>query len=186
MRTLFTATSALILTAGVAHSGVSADLVLGCKGTLRLKHYNEEHDANAVMRVNPAGKSITITTAEKVGVYDPNGPLTWKTEEKTDSYVINLDGADFIGFSKPEYDEKHIVMKLDAQKNPVRIDVEKDDVASGTLNRVTGDVEISTKYFTTGTTSEDGTVAWIKSFFVSSQPRYEYGWRLAMSCKTPP
>jgi hypothetical protein len=156
-------------------------ITLGCVGKLYTKHYDEEADANAVIRINPSARQVTVTTLEQVGVVGADNSITWKSEEQKDAYTISLDSSDFLSFSRSIYDDKYIVSKPTPDGGVMIIPVEKDDTATGSLNKLTGTLIITTKYYASKVETVDSPLSWL---IPPSPPRHEFGWKLTMTCQS--
>ena len=110
--------------------------------------------------------------------------ITWKSEEQKDAYTISLDSSDFLSFSRSIYDDKYIVSKPTPDGGVMIIPVEKDDTATGSLNKLTGTLVIMTKYYETKVEAGNSVLSWLMSFITEpSPPRYEFGWKLMMTCQ---
>lgn len=180
--------AALAFTITACQDSALADgsiLTLGCVGKLYTKHYDKETDANAVLRIITSARQVTVTTLKQVGVVGADNSITWKSEEQKDTYYISLDSSDFLSFSRSIYDDKHIVSKLTPGGGVRTIPVEKDDTATGSINKLTGTLVIMTKYYETKVEADDSALSWLMSFITEpSAPKYEFGWKLIMTCQT--
>ena len=141
---------------------------LSCYGTRATKHYNSEEKAQFVAEIK--NSEITFSETQQVISYGLDGKINESgsqqkikkikfriTDQDNNFYAIKLDGS-VNGDAR--------IMNLDKKTGkPYTVEINKDDFASGSINRLTGLAIIQTRYFSKQNSDS------------------EYGWKWELSCQ---
>jgi hypothetical protein len=152
------------------------DLRLGCDGIEDSQHFEKHEKISAIVTVMLEQKLLTITTVERV--YDA-ASSKFVRRESTEQYTIELNTPNFLTFVRSVAEEEAYIFKT--TDNMVKVPVLQDDVAEGTLNRITGTIHVQTRHYSELDTEKSNLWNWFASFFPEAPP--SYGWMLELTCK---
>ena len=145
----------------------SSDIVLSCKATVSLKHFDTNKEIDIFIEIYNAAEKLEIVRSEKVNQLDENGNYD-QTFFKIDIETYNIieHGRVHILFRRDDLKrENQIIFATDDKNMLTEVEVMEDDAALGTLNRFNGNLNIVT------------------TFFERLENKYRYGWHMEGNCE---